>query len=62
MKTTTGTTTDDAITIVDDELEFAVGAARYLRQAGLHDEAIAASLVDQLGLDLTDARQITLTT
>ncbi len=59
------TTVTNAITIVDDDddvdVEFARGAARYLRKAGLTDDAIATSLVDELGIDLTDARQITLT-
>lgn len=59
--TTTPTTTVD-IDIADDvDVEFAKGAARYLRQAGLSDDAIAMSLVDELGIDLTDARHITLT-
>ena len=54
------TTVTNAITIADD-VEFARGAARYLRKAGLTDDAIATSLVDELGIDLTDARHITLT-
>jgi len=54
-------TIDDLTITSDDDVEFAIGAARYLRQSGLHDEAIAASLVDQLGIDLSDARSITLT-
>lgn len=57
---TTQTHTVD-IDIADDDVEFAKGAARYLRQAGLSDDAIAMSLVDELGIDLTDARHITLT-
>ena len=58
----TTVTNADAITITDDaDVEFARGAARYLRNAGLHDDAIATSLVDELGIDLTDARRITLT-
>ena len=61
MPITTVTDTD-AITIADDvDVEFARGAARYLRKAGLTDDAIATSLVDELGIDLTDARHITLT-
>lgn len=52
---------DDLTITTDDDVEFAVGAARYLRKAGLHDDAIAESLVDQLGIDLSDARSITLT-
>lgn len=56
------TVTNTMITLDDDvDVEFAIGAARYLRQAGLSDDAIAASLVDELGIDLTDARNITLT-
>lgn len=50
------------IDIADDaDVEFAKGAARYLRQAGLSDDAITMSLVDELGIDLTNAREITLT-
>jgi len=43
------------------DVEFARGAARYLRNAGLSDEDITTSLVAELGIDLTDARRITLT-
>ena len=56
------TTVTNANTIADDvDVEFARGAARYLRKAGLTNDAIATSLVDELGIDLTDARHITLT-
>lgn len=60
MQSTTATNT---IITLDDEIdiEFAIGAARYLRKAGLSDDAIATSLVDELGIDLTNARNITLT-
>ncbi len=40
-------------TSVDDE--FAIGAARYLRNAGLSTEAIAESLADELDLNEADA-------
>ena len=38
---------------VDDE--FALGAARYLRNAGLSTEAIAESLADELDLNESEA-------
>ena len=41
---------------IDDE--FAVGAARYLRRAGLGTDAIAASLADELGLGLDEATRL----
>lgn len=51
-----------SINIADEsDVDFARGAARYLRQAGLSDDAIVVSLVDELGIDLTNARRITLT-
>lgn len=59
--TTNHITIDDDLTITtQDDVEFAIGAARYLRQAGLSNDAIAASLVNELGIDLTDAQNITL--
>lgn len=60
MLSTTVNNTNDAIETDDADIEFARGAARYLRRAGLTDDAIAASLVDELGIDLTNARHITL--
>ncbi len=62
MPSTTVNSTNGAIETNDEsDIEFARGAARYLRRSGLTDEAIAVSLVDELGVDLTDARNITLT-
>lgn len=62
MPSTTVNITNGAAESDDEsDIEFARGAARYLRRAGLTDEAIAVSLVDELGIDLTDARNITLT-
>ena len=62
MPSTTVNITNTTIDITDEnDIEFARGAARYLRRAGLSDDAIAVSLVDELGVDLTDARHITLT-
>lgn len=62
MPTTTTTTLTPTVDIdIADDVEFAKGAARYLRQAGLSDDAITMSLVDELGIDLTNAREITLT-
>jgi len=61
MPNTTINITDEAIDITEQaDIEFAIGAARYLQQAGLTNEAIAISLVDELGIDLTAARHITL--
>lgn len=45
--------TDEIDERVDDE--FALGAARYLRNSGLSTEAIAASLVGELDLDVEAA-------
>lgn len=61
MPTTSTNHADTTTTGTAEDVEFAIGAARYLRNAGLNDDAIATSLVDELGIDLTDARNITLT-
>ena len=58
---TVPTSTVPTSTVATEDVEFAISAARYLRNAGLNDDAIATSLVDELGIDLTDARNIALT-
>ncbi len=58
-KGTTMTTTSFQPTGYHDQVEddFAEGAARYLRRAGLDTDAITTSLTAELGLDRDEARR-----
>ncbi len=57
--TTTSTSSTSFIDVIDRSVDddFAMGAARYLRRAGLDTAAIASAIADELDLTPADAER-----